>query len=66
MNAISRRSLLKTLGLVAVAGAGGAALSGCSKGGDNAGSATDTSQVVVAMSPSSEPAAGFDPCIAWG
>lgn len=66
MNIISRRSLLKTLGLAAVAGAGGAALSGCSKGGDNAGSATDTSQVVIAMSPSSEPAAGFDPCIAWG
>ena len=66
MNMLTRRSLLKTLGLVAVAGAGGAALSGCSKGGDNAGSATDTSQVVVAMSPSSEPAAGFDPCIAWG
>lgn len=66
MNIISRRSLLKTLGLAAVVTTGGAALSGCSKGGDNAGSATDTSQVVIAMSPNSEPAAGFDPCIAWG
>ena len=66
MNIISRRSLVKALGLAAVVGASGAALSGCSKGGDNAGSATDTSQVVIAMSPSSEPAAGFDPCVAWG
>ena len=63
---LTRRSLLKALGLTAAVGAAGAGLAGCSKGDGGSGSATDTSQVVVAMSPSSEPAAGFDPCIAWG
>ena len=66
MNMLTRRSLLKALGLTAAVGAAGAGLAGCSKGDGGSGSATDTSQVVIAMSPSSEPAAGFDPCVAWG
>lgn len=53
-------------------------LGGCSSSGDNAGAngtagaggagtAPDgSSQVIVTMSPGSEPAAGFDPLVAWG
>ncbi|WP_117204246.1 ABC transporter substrate-binding protein [Paratractidigestivibacter faecalis] len=50
----------------------GAALAGCGTGGsqsDASGSAAqagDTRTVTIAMSPTNEPDAGFDPCVAWG
>lgn len=65
----SRRGLLAA----ALAGAAAGTLSGCgasAASGDasiSAGStAQDTSQVIIAMNAGSEPAAGFDPLVAWG
>ncbi len=76
--ALSRRSFLKACGCAAgVVGAG--VLAGC--GGDGgagaSGAAADAaagagtgpsgeSQVVITMTPSSEPAAGFNPLVGWG
>lgn len=48
-----------------LAGCGGAGGASSSEGSGPSGSG-GTGQVVVAMSPSSEPAAGFDPLFAWG
>lgn len=63
MTQFSRRQFVK-MGSVVLAGAAfGSVLSACG-GSKSAERATD--QVVVAMSASSEPAAGFDPCISWG
>ncbi len=67
---ISRRSFMKA----AVAGAAvlslGGTLSACSGGSrDAGGNAQDTdakSQVIITMTTSSEPAAGFDPFVSWG
>lgn len=67
MQVLTRRGFVKALGLTSLAALSGTALAGCSgnQGSSNATSDHD-SKVIVAMSPSSEPAAGFDPCIAWG
>ena len=67
-------SLLSRRALVAGAGLSAVALAGCSAGGADgaatgaAGSAAQdgASQVIVAMNAGSEPAAGFDPLVAWG
>ena len=67
---LTRRSFVSG-GLLAGVAAG---LSACSSGGETGAAgtatstagATDTRQVTIAMSPSSEPDAGFDPCVAWG
>lgn len=68
MQILTRRGFVKALGLTSLAALSGAALSGCSNGqsGQAASSSDHESKVIVAMSPSSEPAAGFDPCISWG
>lgn len=68
--AFSRRALLAGAGLSA------AALAGCSDDGAGSGTEgstasdgsapTDAAQVIVAMNAGSEPAAGFDPLVAWG
>lgn len=69
---LGRRDFLKLAGFGALACASGAALSGCaggagSRGGAEAVSGADgASQVVVTMTTSSEPAAGFDPLFSWG
>ena len=66
--AFSRRAFLAAGGATVSA----VALAGCSGKGSQADSgtaapSTDPSrQVTVAMSPSNEPAAGFNPCINWG
>lgn len=67
-------SLLSRRALVAGAGLSAVALAGCSAGGADgaatgaAGSAAQdgASQAIVAMNAGSEPAAGFDPLVAWG
>ena len=63
---LTRRSLIAG----AAALSAGAALAGCSGGtGNAAGSSAaqnSASQLTIAMSPSNEPASGFDPCIDWG
>jgi peptide/nickel transport system substrate-binding protein len=47
--------------------AAGATLAGCSSGdAAEKDDAVDTSQVVVTMTPESEPASGFDPFYSWG
>lgn len=67
MQVLTRRGFVKALGLTSLAALSGAALAGCSNGqGGQAASSGHDSKVIVAMSPSSEPSAGFDPCIAWG
>ena len=67
--------MLSRRGFIAGAGAAGAAtlLSGCTAGSGEGGSAPSgsgsegaSSQVIVAMNAGSEPAAGFDPLVAWG
>lgn len=72
---MTRRAFAKLAGLGAASVAFAGALSSCSPadgGADSAssvdwGAASDgASQVVVTMSPGSEPAAGFDPLVAWG
>lgn len=53
--------LIVALGAGLLAGCGGSSSSG-QEGGDR----QDTSSVVVAMGPTSEPEAGFDPAYGWG
>ena len=63
---MTRRAFLADAGVLAC---GVAALAGCgSTAGNAAGSAVaDHSRAVtIAMSPTNEPDAGFDPCVAWG
>lgn len=68
---LTRRGFLSATG--ACAGlAAPAALAGCA-GRQGAGGSSDSvvtpkgsTQVVIAMNPTSEPAAGFDPLVAWG
>ena len=68
---LTRRGVLSAAG--ACAGlAASAALAGCA-GRQGAGGSSDSvvtskgsTQVVIAMNPTSEPAAGFDPLVAWG
>ena len=68
---LTRRGFLSAVG--ACAGlAASAALAGCA-GRQGAGGSSDSvvtpkgsTQVVIAMNPTSEPAAGFDPLVAWG
>lgn len=63
---MTRRAFLTDAGVLAC---GAAALAGCGSTADNAaGSAVvDHSRAVtIAMSPTNEPDAGFDPCVAWG
>lgn len=63
---MTRRAFLADAGVLAC---GAAALAGCgSTAGNAAGSAVaDHSRAVtIAMSPTNEPDAGFDPCVAWG
>lgn len=68
---LTRRGFLSAAG--ACAGlAASAALAGCA-GRQGAGGSSDSvvtpkgsTQVVIAMNPTSEPAAGFDPLVAWG
>ncbi len=67
---LSRRNFLKVAGLgLAAAGLGGA-LTACGGNGgqdsQNEASSGQKNQVVVTMTPGSEPAAGFDPLVAWG
>ncbi len=63
---LSRRSFVCG-GLAAGVAASLAACSDENSAGDAGDSGLDASrQVTIAMSPSSEPDAGFDPCVAWG
>lgn len=71
---ITRRSLLAGTAAIAasaaLASAGCAGGSGQGAGGSSGSAAADdvdpARQVIVAMSPTSEPAAGFDPLVSWG
>ncbi len=65
---ITRRAFAKLAGASAAAFACGTALTACSKGsgGDEASVPGTSNQVIVTMTPGSEPAAGFDPMVAWG
>ncbi len=79
MAVYTRRQFAKMAGVGAAALTLGGVLSACSEGGSpaggdagsgagvdgGAGSAAPT-QVIVSMTPGSEPAAGFDPLVAWG
>ena len=72
--AITRRSLLA--GTAAIAASLPLATTGCAGGSEQraagssgsaaAGDVDPARQVIVAMSPTSEPAAGFDPLVSWG
>lgn len=74
---LTRRNFVRAAGLAGAAGSV-ALLAGCAQGaadsGANEPAATGASgvgpdgvsQVVVTMTPSSEPAAGFDPLVGWG
>ena len=75
-NTWTRRSFVKLAGATAMATAFGGTLAACA--GSEAGSSSSAltedaaepsaarSQVIVSMTPSSEPAAGFDPFVSWG
>lgn len=63
---MTRRAFLADAGVLAC---GAAALAGCgSTAGNASGSAVADHgrAVTIAMSPTNEPDAGFDPCVAWG
>lgn len=67
----TRRQFVKAAGMGALAAAFTGPLAACSQNAPAASSATaaDSSaeaQVIVSMTPSSEPAAGFDPLFSWG
>lgn len=68
---MSRRAFVRAAGALS-SSATLAALSACGSttgAGESSGAATTVDpkrQVIVAMSPSNEPAAGFDPCVNWG
>lgn len=67
--AITRRSFLKCAGIGAAALSFGGVLSACSSGNSVKAGASVTgnaNEVVISMSTSSEPAAGFDPLFSWG
>lgn len=66
MQILTRRGFVKMAGFVSAAGIAGMSLAGCGSNQESKGASDTPSKVVVAMSTSSEPAAGFDPCIAWG
>ena len=81
MQDITRRSFISLVGMGALSSMGAAlcaGMSGCSPSGETSsnahgGSSKDakmanqaTSQVIVTMTPSSEPAAGFNPLFSWG
>lgn len=66
---MSRRSFAKLAGAGAASLVFGGGLSACSSSdkAPSSGSVPGTSnQVIVTMTPGSEPAAGFDPMVAWG
>lgn len=65
---MTRRGLVATAGACSLMGALGG-LAGCSQGsgsGSDSQGGRDGQTVVVAMNAGSEPAAGFDPLVAWG
>lgn len=71
---LTRRGFLKATGFGAVAAMTAGSLAGCASNGaaeQNASTNTaaqnaNTNQVIVSMTTSSEPSAGFDPIVAWG
>ncbi len=70
---ISRREAVKLFGLGLAAASTSCLLPGCgfsAQDGQGSGPQTPSggapSQVIVSMTPGSEPAAGFDPLVAWG
>lgn len=66
---LTRRSFLKCAGIGAMALSFGGVLSACSSGSASKAGASVTGnadEVVVSMTTSSEPAAGFDPLFSWG
>ena len=77
MDLITRRQFAQLAGTGVVALSLGGVLAGCaggsggsgsdgSKGSDDATGGARPSQVIVSMTPGSEPAAGFDPLVSWG
>lgn len=74
MGEVSRRQFMAWAGASALSALFAGSLAGCSQGSSSSatkGAASDASaaatrQVVVTMTPSSEPAAGFDPLFSWG
>ena len=64
MAEFTRRQFVKMSGVVLASASLGGVLSAC--GSEPAGPNHGTDEVIVAMSPGSEPAAGFNPCVAWG
>ena len=69
MNVISRRNFVKIAASSAAALSLGGVLGGCSGSSSSASASASghaTDEVVVTMTPSSEPAAGFDPFYSWG
>lgn len=74
---VSRRAFAKLVGAGAIAASFGGVLSACASGGETAVSGETAAassdaedaprnQVIVTMTASSEPAAGFDPLVSWG
>lgn len=61
---LSRRNFMKVAGFGALAAASGSALAAC--GSSSNGAPSNKNQVVISMTPSSEPEAGFDPLVSWG
>lgn len=68
MGGITRRSFAKVAAMGLTALPFGTLLTACSvsQKDDEKGKDTPNSQVIIAMNPGSEPAAGFDPLISWG
>lgn len=70
MQNLTRRKFVALAGMGALCALAGNTLPGCSSpaGSSSASSAAavDKGQVVVTMTPTSEPAAGFDPLFSWG
>lgn len=63
---ITRREFVRSTACAAVVLSLGGVLSGCAQGSSSGPAKGDTSEVIVSMTPSSEPPAGFDPFVSWG
>lgn len=69
MGNLTRRQFAQFAGTGALALSFGSMLAACTGGSSNTGSGSGSaqqSQVIVSMTTSSEPAAGFDPLVSWG
>lgn len=66
MAKLTRRSFVKAAGFAGLAASLGGVMTACGNGSSGSSSNSEKKEVIIAISPDSEPAAGFDPAFTWG